>query len=57
MKNKFLALPAAWLLSLSGQVAAVWWAFPIAEVFSVTLSVLFLIYVQRKEIRPMLEGG
>ena len=57
VRQLIVLLPAAWLLSLSGQVAAVWWAFPIAEVFSVTLSVLFLIYVQRKEIRPMLEGG
>ena len=32
----------------------VWWAFPIAEVFSATLSVLFLIYAYRKEVKPML---
>ena len=57
VRQLIVLLPAAWLLSLSGRVAAVWWAFPIAEVFSVTLSVLFLIYVQRREIRPMLEGG
>ena len=56
VRQLIVLLPAAWLLSLSGRVAAVWWAFPIAEVFSVTLSVLFLIYVQRREIRPMLEG-
>ena len=55
VRQLIVLLPAAWLLSLSGRVAAVWWAFPIAEVFSVTLSVLFLIYVQRREIRPMLE--
>ena len=53
VRQLIVLLPAAWLLSLSGRVAAVWWAFPIAEVFSVTLSVLFLIYVQRREIRPM----
>ena len=57
VRQLIVLLPAAWLLSLSGRVAAVWWACPIAEVFSVTLSVLFLIYVQRREIRPMLEGG
>ena len=57
VRQLIVLLPAAWLLSLSGRVAAVWWAFPIAEVFSVTLSVLFLIYVQRREIRPMLEEG
>ena len=29
-------------------------AFPIAEVFSVTLSVIFLIYAYRKEVKPLL---
>lgn len=47
-------LPAAYLLSLTGQVSAVWWAFPIAEVVSLiaTLSFFFLLY--RQKLRPML---
>ena len=48
-------LPAAYLLSLTGNVTAVWWAFPIAELFSLTLSALFLKRVYRKEILPMRE--
>ena len=54
VRQLIVLLPAAWLLSLSGQLGLVWWAFPIAEVFSVTLSVIFLIYAYRKEVKPLL---
>ena len=54
VRQLIVLLPAAWLLSLSGQLNMVWWAFPIAEIFSVTLSILFLIYAYRKEVKPML---
>ena len=42
-----ILLPAAFLLSLSGQLDLVWWAFPIAEVSSLILSTIFL----RKTLR------
>ncbi len=35
-------IPAAWLLSKTGDVNMVWWAFPIAEVISLVASVFFL---------------
>ena len=35
-------LPAAWLLARTGRLELVWWAFPIAEIASVTLSSIFL---------------
>ena len=35
-------IPAAYLLSLIGEVKYVWWAFPIAELMSVVLCVIFL---------------
>jgi len=35
-------LPSAYLLSLTGNLDLVWLAFPIAEVFSLTLSAIFL---------------
>ena len=35
-------LPAAWLLSLTGNLDAVWWAFPLAEVVCAVLSVFYL---------------
>ncbi len=43
-------LPVAKLLSLSGNVNMIWWSFPIAELFSVGLSVFFLIRIYRKII-------
>lgn len=44
-------LPAAYLLSLLGDVNYVWWAFPIAEVMSLTMTVIFLIRINRRVIR------
>ena len=35
-------LPAAWLLSLTGNLDAVWWAFPLAEIVCAVLSVFYL---------------
>ncbi len=35
-------LPIAWLLSLTGNVNAVWWAFPLAEVLSAIMSAFFM---------------
>ncbi|MBQ3405151.1 MAG: MATE family efflux transporter [Oscillospiraceae bacterium] len=43
-------LPAAWLLSFKG-LDAVWWSFPIAEIASVIMSVLFLMRVYNKVIK------
>ncbi len=43
-------LPVAKLLSLSGRVELIWWAFPIAELCSVSMSVFFLIRIYRKTI-------
>ncbi|WP_434796697.1 MATE family efflux transporter [Terrisporobacter vanillatitrophus] len=46
-------LPAAFLLSKTGNVNNVWWAFPIAEVASVVLSCIGFKYVYNKEIKPL----
>ena len=46
-------IPAAFLLSLSGNVNVVWWAFPIAEIVSLTLSSLFFKKVYGKTVVPM----
>ncbi|MCI8477941.1 MAG: MATE family efflux transporter [Oscillospiraceae bacterium] len=53
LRQLVVLLPAAWLLSLSGEVSLVWWAFPIAEIFSVVLCTVFLCYIYRKVIQPM----
>ena len=48
-------LPVAWLLSLSGNVNLVWWAFPISEVASALVSVTLFVKLYRKKIRPLFE--
>ena len=44
-------LPVAKLLSLSGNVNLIWWAFPFAELFSVALSAFFLVRIYRNVIK------
>ena len=46
-------LPAAWLLSQTGNVDLVWWSFVIAELASVTLSFVFFARLDKKIIEPM----
>lgn len=46
-------LPVAYLLSKSGNLNLVWWAFPIAELASVFLSSIGFKYVYKKEILPL----
>lgn len=46
-------LPAAWLLSLSGRLELVWWAFPIAEFASMLISLLFLRRIYRQRVIPL----
>ena len=43
-----ILVPVAFLLSLTGNVAAVWWAFPIAELASVALCVVFVVNTVKK---------
>ena len=49
-------VPVAYLLSLTGRLELVWWAFPIAEIASVLLSLLFLRRIFRTVIDPMEEA-
>jgi putative MATE family efflux protein len=46
-------LPAAYLLSLSGNLNLVWLAYPIAEIFSLLMSALFLRRCYIRIIKPM----
>ncbi len=43
-------LPVAYLLSLSGNVNLIWWAFPIAELVSMGMSTYFLIRINKNVI-------
>lgn len=49
-------LPLAYLMSRLGGLDATWWAFPMAEMVSLTLTVLFLRYYYKNEIKPLPEG-
>ena len=42
LRQLVVLLPAAWLLSQTGEINNVWWAFPIAEGMSLLASALFL---------------
>ncbi len=48
-----ILLPAAYLLSLTGIIDAVWYAFPIAEIMSLLVSVTMLITLFRHKIKPL----
>lgn len=49
-RQLIVLLPAAYLLSLSGNVDLIWWAFPLAEFMSVAMTSFFLIRIYRKII-------
>lgn len=46
-------LPVAYGLAQLGNVNLVWWAFPIAEVVSVAVSILFMVKIYREVISKM----
>ena len=49
-------LPAAYLLSLTGNVNNVWWSFPIAEVMSALVTAILFIRLFRAKVSPMLHS-
>ncbi|MDE7233384.1 MAG: MATE family efflux transporter, partial [Lachnospiraceae bacterium] len=55
-RQLLVLLPAAYLLSLAGNVDYVWWSFPIAELVSLGMTVFFLIRINRKVIRHIGEN-
>lgn len=55
VRQLIVLLPAAFVLARLGGLRVVWWSFPLAELFSTTLSVLFLYHVYKKEVAPMRE--
>ncbi len=52
VRQLVVLLPAAFLLYQFRGLDAVWWSFPIAEIFSVSLCALFLLRVYRQDIAP-----
>ncbi|MBQ7336768.1 MAG: MATE family efflux transporter [Clostridia bacterium] len=53
-RQLLVLIPTAYLLSLTGAVQNVWWAFPIAEIVSMALSVVFMMIVL-KHLMPKSE--
>lgn len=50
-------VPAAYLLAKTGVLNNVWWAFPIAEVMSVTVAAVFFIHLYKTVIKKLPENG
>lgn len=53
LRQLIVILPAAWILARVGGLHMVWWAFPIAEIFSALVCFIFVKRVYRKEIKPL----
>lgn len=51
MRQIVVLIPAAYLLSLLGNVDYVWWSFPIAEVMSAAVTTLFFKRIYEKTIK------
>ena len=54
-RQMVVLLPVAYLLSLSGEVVRVWWAFPIAEVGSLIVTLLLFWRIYKLKIKPITE--
>ena len=50
-RQLIVLVPVAYLLSLTGRLELIWWAFPIAEVASLALTVFFFIRLYEKIIK------
>ncbi len=48
-------VPVAYLLALAGNAAVVWWAFPIAEIMSVIVSLIFFVRIYKKTVSKIPE--
>ena len=53
-RQMLVLLPAAYLLSLTGEVTNVWWAFPIAEFASLAVTVFFFLRIYRQKVKPLM---
>lgn len=55
MRQLFVLVPVAYVLARIGGLHAVWWSFPIAEVISLIVSVIFLVVINRTIIQKIPE--
>lgn len=54
-RQMLVLLPAAYLLSLTGQVNNVWFAFVVAEVASAAATAFFYLRIYRQKIKPIFQ--
>ncbi len=52
-RQMLVLLPVAYLLSLTGEVNNVWWAFPIAEVTSASATLLLFARIYKEKVKPL----
>ena len=52
-RQMVVLLPVAWLLSLTGDLNMVWVAFPIAEIVTFLICVVFMSHIYKKVILPI----
>ena len=57
MRQLVVLIPAAFILSKLGGLHAVWWAFPIAELISLTVSLIFFIRINKTIISKIPDGS
>ena len=57
MRQIVVLLPAAYLLSLTGNVNNVWWSFPIAEMMSLIVTLFFLVKINKDIISQVPDGA
>lgn len=53
VRQLVILIPAAYLLSLTGNINMIWWAFPIAELVGCTLCITFVALVLKKLVSKM----
>ena len=53
-RQMLVLLPAAYLLSLSGEVTRVWWAYPIAESVSACVTIFLFVRIYKMKIKPLM---
>ena len=57
VRQLVVLLPAAYLLSLTGNLTLIWLSFPIAEIAALVMCILFLRRVYRRIIAPLGQPG
>lgn len=55
-RQLLVLLPVAYLLSLTGNLDLVWWAFPIAELVSAAVTALFMRRTYRTKLKPLYQN-